>query len=77
MRGQAVDLELESIARAMPDSNTAGEVMPNFPHKDIIMYNYLIYKHLESDKIGITDAKDKVKYCVSAVDALGVEDDRR
>lgn len=37
------------------------------------MYNHLIYKHLESDKMRITDAKDKVKYCVSAVDALGVE----
>ena len=53
----------------MPDSNTAGEVMPNFQ-------DYLIYKHLESHKTGITDAKDKVKSCVSAVDALGVEDDR-
>ena len=33
------------------------------------MHNYHIYKH-------ITDAKDKVKYCVSAVGALGVGDDR-
>ena len=45
----------------MPDSNTAGEVMPNF-------LDYHIYKHLESDKIGITDAKDKVKSCVGSVD---------
>lgn len=46
----------------MPDSNTAGEVMPNFQ-------DYHIYKHLESDKIEITDAKDKVKCCVTNLDA--------
>ena len=35
------------------------------------MYNYHIYKH-------ITDAKDKVKYCVTGPDALRerVDDDR-
>lgn len=68
LEGQAVDLELESTARAMPDSNTAGEVMPNFQ-------DYHIYKHLESDKIEITDTKDKVKYCMSGLDALRVGDD--
>lgn len=47
----------------MPDSNTAGEVMPNFQE-------YFIYKYLELDKIGITDAKDKVKYCVDGLDAM-------
>ena len=57
----------------MPDSNTAGEVMPVFLHyssltgfKDIIMHIYHIYKHIK-------DAKDKVKYCVSGLDALGME----
>ena len=67
----------------MPYSKEAGEVMPNFPHEesgvlteDLDSQEYRIYKHLESDKIGITDAKDKVKYCVSGLDALRVGDDR-
>ena len=63
----------------MPYSTEAGEVMPNIPYQesgllteDLDSQEYRIYKHLESDKIGITDAKDKVKYCDSSPDALRV-----